>query len=40
MYINVRVNPVSTCRLVKTVYTNVIAEKRKLHKVATTNNSF
>ena len=38
MYINFQKNRV--CRSVKTVYTNLFAQFRKLHKLTTTNNIF
>ena len=38
MYIDFQQNQV--CRLVKTVYTNLFAQYRKLHKFTTTNSNF
>ena len=38
MYIDFQQNRV--CRSVKTVYTNLSAQYRKLHKFATTNSNF
>ena len=38
MYIDFQQNRV--CRSVKTVHTNLFAQYRKLHKVATTNSTF
>ena len=39
MYINFQQNQVSTCRPLKTVHTNIFANNRRLHKIATINSN-